>query len=272
VSVDDSENVCKAVLENGADLWLLGMRRSPIDLVSQYPKSQPILPPAACATVLRARQPFLRLDVGCWTLDVGCSLRSLALAACLFSRTATTRAEDPIPQAFPQGRYENLRGHSPFSLATVQAPVAPAGPGFADNWYVSGIARIGDDDFVTIKSRDLAKQFSLFASETDRDTGVSVASVNWSDAVGKSTVILRKGTETAKLEFNEAEVHATPAAAAVKPPPGGMPAGNLPNAARPMTPPVGMQVPMPALPNGNGPGAPGTPPVHHRAQVIQPPQ
>jgi hypothetical protein len=35
--------------------------------------------------------------------------------------------------------------------------------------------------------------------------------VTWSDSVGKSTVTLCKGTETATVEFNEAEVHGVPA-------------------------------------------------------------
>jgi hypothetical protein len=201
------------------------------------------------------------------------------LAACIFSGIAPARAQDPVPQAFPQGRYEQLRTHSPFSLATVQAPVAAAGPGFADNWFVSGIAQKGDDYFVTIKSRDLSKQFSLFASETDHETGVSVASVNWSDTVGRTTVILRKGTETAKLEFNEAEIHATPQAANPKAPPGATPPLNMAGGARPPLPPPGTtQIPIPALPYNANPAAarPGagatTPPVHHRSQVIQPPQ
>ncbi len=80
---------------------------------------------------------------------------------------------------------------------------------------------------MTIKSRDLAVQFSLFARETDRVTGVSLASVNWSDHVGKSTVILRKGTETARLEFNEAEVRGpAPTVAATANPRGGKPSTN----------------------------------------------
>jgi len=185
-------------------------------------------------------------------------------------------AQNPVPQSFPKGRYDQLREHSPFSLATVQAPVVAPGPGFADNWFVSGIARLGDDDFVTIKSRDLAKQFSLFSNETDRETGVSVASVNWSDTVGKSTVILRKGTETAKLEFNEAEIHATPQAANPKPLPGVTPPANMQGGPRPGPQPGGAQNPLPPMPVGNPamgrPGGAPTPPVHHRSQVIQPPQ
>ena len=214
-------------------------------------------------------------------LDVGCFFRCWALVTFLLSGIALAHAQEAVPQAFPQGRYEPLRAHSPFSLATVQALVAPAGPGFADNWYVSGIARIGDDDFVTIKSRDLSKQFSLYANETDHETQVSLASVNWSDTVGKSTVILRKGTETAKLEFNEAEIHAAPQAAGPKgatrrrawrEPPrrseGSLFPQPLPQPGAPRSSPCQMRIQPPRRMGGPAP----TQPTHHRSQVIQPPQ
>jgi hypothetical protein len=106
-----------------------------------------------------------------------------------------------------------MANQSPFALATVTAPLASSQNSFASNWYVSGIARFGDDDFVTVKSRDAAVQFSLFGREPNSEHGVSVASVQWSETLGKSTVILQKGREMAKLEFNEAEVRA-PAATA----------------------------------------------------------
>jgi len=39
----------------------------------------------------------------------------------------------------------------PFAVATPVAPAAEPQASFAANWFVSGIARIGDQDFVTIK-------------------------------------------------------------------------------------------------------------------------
>jgi hypothetical protein len=185
-------------------------------------------------------------------------------------------AEDErLPQAHPKSRYEALQKKSPFSLASATpSPVAPQAS-FASNWFVSGIARIGDQDFVTIKSRDLSKQFSLYGNHEAVD-GVELASVTWSDLVGKSTVVLRKGTEMAKLEFNEAELHAQAPAPATKPPPGTAP----PNAAGGSRPGVAPGI-SPALPNSTSappmpqvrPNAAGGPqPVHRRVQVIQPPQ
>ncbi len=102
--------------------------------------------------------------------------------------------------------------HSPFALTTATAPTQTQ-PSFAADWFVSGIARLNDEDFVSIKSRDLSTQFSLIGRAENRQYGVALASVNWSDAVGKTTVILSKGTETARLEFNEADVRNPPQAA-----------------------------------------------------------
>lgn len=135
-------------------------------------------------------------------------------------------ADDPTPAAFPMDRYAAMTTKSPFALATPPAPTAAPQGSFAANWFVGGLARLGDIDFVTIKSRDANTQFSLFGHEPNPANGVSMASVNWSDAVGKSTVVLQLGTETAKLEFNEADLRgpAQPAGAPANPGSGAVPA------------------------------------------------
>jgi hypothetical protein len=84
-------------------------------------------------------------------------------------------------------------------------PVAPQAF-FAAHWYVSGIARLGDADFVTIKARDLATQFSLYGQEPDPENHVTLVRIDWSDEMGKSIVTIRKDAETAQLQFNEAEI------------------------------------------------------------------
>jgi hypothetical protein len=99
-----------------------------------------------------------------------------------------------------------LERRCPFALASpIAAPVAPQAV-FAAHWYVSGIARLGDADFVTIKARDLATEFSLYGQEPDPENHVTLVRIDWSDEVGKSIVTIRKDAETAKLEFNEAEI------------------------------------------------------------------
>jgi hypothetical protein len=157
--------------------------------------------------------PAARVALGLTMLAVTCALGD--------------SGSEIVPKAREKVRYQGLAAHCPFSLAS--APVATPAPqaSFAANWFVSGIGRIGGKDFVSIKSRDLSTQFSLYAGEQRRANEIALVSVTWSDAVGKSTVILRKGTETAKLEFNEAEVHQAPK--------GPVMAGNAPanNVARP---------------------------------------
>ncbi|WP_042725740.1 hypothetical protein [Chthoniobacter flavus] len=197
----------------------------------------------------------------------------LLLGAVLIFAGAQSRGEEPIPTAFPRNRYDAVRAHSPFAVATVEAPPSAPTASFAANWFVSGIARVGDEDFVTIKSRDLSTQFSLFG-KNDTVSGVALASVTWSEAVGKSTVTLRKGTETAKLEFNEAEMKATPAPhPGTSPVPGAVanggprPVNNQPlmPKAIPGQPPIGQPpIGQPAPPSAS-------PQVRRRVQVIQPP-
>jgi len=115
--------------------------------------------------------------------------------------------ENPIPASPPADRYAGMSRHSPFALATAAPVVPPAGPSFAANWYIAGIARDGDTDFVTIKSRDATIQFSLRGKEAHQEQGVVLDQINWSDEPLKSTVSIRKGNELALLQFNEAIVH-----------------------------------------------------------------
>src|SRR5258707_6739054 len=104
----------------------------------------------------------------------------------------------PVPGAFPPERYEALIAKSPFALATPIAPPATApDKSFADGWYVSGLAQLDGKDFVTIKSRDLAVQFTLFGSEPAN--GVKLEKVDWSPSIGRSTVTIEKDGQTAKL-------------------------------------------------------------------------
>lgn len=158
----------------------------------------------------------------------------LASASAALGASAVDRA---IPAVFPAERYETMIASSPFALATPPAPVAaPPDKSFADGWYVSGLAQLDGKDFVTIKSRDLAVQLSLFG--TDPRDGVSVQKVEWSPAIGRSTVTIVKDGQSAKLEFNQAELQSGASApAAPAAPPGGLrpQSGNM-GAVRPVVP------------------------------------
>lgn len=188
--------------------------------------------------------------------------------------------ESAIPAAFPAERYETMIARSPFALATPPAPVAaPAEKNFAEGWFVSGLAQLDGKDFVSIKSRDLGVQLSLFGSDP-RD-GVTLQKVEWSPALGKSTVTIAKDGQTAKLVFNEAEMQtgASAPTAPVALPPGAIrPPGSNPGAVRPAIPrppqPViqpqpygGIQNPNNAIPRPSGIGSP-TPDSRRRIRVI----
>ena len=151
--------------------------------------------------------------------------------------------ESALPEGPPAGRYAETLAQSPFALATkVEAPAA-AQESFAANWVLTGLSRMPDDrgtmqDFVTVRSRDQRLAFSLFGSEesTDQDAqGVSIAKVDRSPESRKSSVTLKKGSETAKIEFGQ-EVAPAPAVAAAPQPGQGM-------QGRPGFPPVGGNVP-----------------------------
>lgn len=120
-------------------------------------------------------------------------------------------AEKPEFAPIPEERYASMLARSPFALASPAPASAPPAASFATNWYIVGLGQLGGENFVTIKSRDLKVQFSIFGQESWQ--GVTLVSVNWSEATGKSTAILSRGAEVAKLEFNEAEMRTSTAAA-----------------------------------------------------------
>ena len=203
---------------------------------------------------------------------------SIFLAAVLFASRVVS-AENPIPTSLPADRYAAMSDKSPFALATAVVPAATPQASFAANWFVSGVGRIGDSDFVTVKARDLSSQFSLFGHEPNPGNGVTLASVNWSETVGKSTVILQKGTETAKLEFNEADLRGPQPGA--PPPVGATPAGMPPLPQPPGMLPQPMNIPNPGMPPVMVPGqaAKQFPPstgnpndVHRRVRIINQPK
>jgi hypothetical protein len=131
-------------------------------------------------------------------------MKRLALFFCiLLSGWCLSAADSVLPSPLPQARYEALRKKSPFAPATAAPTPAVAAPGFAIDWFVSALAKIGDRDFVTIQSRDGQKRFSLFAGETGLD-GITVNTIEWAPDITKSKVVVKKGTELASLEFDQA--------------------------------------------------------------------
>ena len=162
-------------------------------------------------------------------------------------------AESALPEPFPATRYDAMLEQSPFALATpVAAPPAPAARGFASDWYVTGLGYFEEKDYVSIKSRDLSTSFSLYGTEPVN--GVSLVSVEWSNERGKSAVTVKKGEETARIEFNQAELQtAAPSPLPGMQPgmqPGGRPGGpGMPQAGnRPVVTPLQNQMPVTSQP------------------------
>ena len=141
---------------------------------------------------------------------------TLFLIALTTAAAQAATVESAIPTLFPTERYETMIVKSPFALATPPAPVAaPAEKNFADGWYVTSLAQLEGKDFVTIKSRDQGVQLSLFGDEPK--DGVALQKVEWSPSIGRSTVTIVKDGQSAKLEFNQAELQS---AAPPQPTPG----------------------------------------------------
>ena len=126
------------------------------------------------------------------------------------------------PPAVPLERYEALIQHSPFALATAAAatpaPVKEETASFANNYYVVGMAQMGEKPFVTISSRDRQQRFSLFVGETSAD-GITLSSVEWLPEVGKSRVTLKQGVEFGVVSFDEAAMKPAPPPAVPSPTP-----------------------------------------------------
>ncbi len=147
---------------------------------------------------------------------------------CLFSiGQFTALSESPIPAAWPRDHYTSLAAQSPFAVASAAPPIPETRGSFAANWFVTGLGNLNGKDFVSIKARDLSTQFSLYGDEP-RD-GVSIVRVIWVGETGKSTVVLRKGHETAEVAFNESEIRSPATTAATK---GSQPGKANPVAAR----------------------------------------
>ncbi len=125
-------------------------------------------------------------------------------------------AQPVLPEAYPVERYEKLIENSPFAVGTAKEPAAAQdAPGFATNLYVMGVAQLRDvdgkeRDFVTIKSRADQSTFSLSTGAAPSSEGIELGAVEWSQRVGKSKVTIRKGPETAVLEFDQAALQSAP--------------------------------------------------------------
>jgi len=122
-----------------------------------------------------------------------------------------------VPVPFPAQRYGALLEKSPFAIASAPPEQAAPAENFATNWVLAGISKQKGKDgtehyTLFVRSRDLSTRLVIFG-DRPTDDGVSLVSVDENPVAAKSTAILRKGSETGRVEFDQAAV-----AASVAPP------------------------------------------------------
>ncbi len=194
-----------------------------------------------------------------------------------------------LPKPFPVARYAALLEKSPFAVATAAPEAAPPAENFATNFVITGLAKNRGADgkevhTVFVRSRDLSTRLVL-TGDKPSDEGISVVSVEEAAVAAKSVVILKKGSETGRVEFDHAALAASGGGGGQPPPSGpqpgkpGVPGSKAPtsSAARPAIPRPGMSgVPRPGAsltppaPAGAAPGAaPGGQELRRRVRPIQ---
>ena len=122
------------------------------------------------------------------------------------SAPATGNPSSPtLPAALPFERYAAMIERSPFAVASQAAPPPPVVevPGFAKDLVVTGAVRLPNGEYITLASRDQKQRFGLRTGETSA-SGISIVSVAWSEAVGKTKVTLKCGSEFGVVGFDEA--------------------------------------------------------------------
>lgn len=166
---------------------------------------------------------------------------SLLTATVIAAVNASPAAGPTIPQRPPPETYEKLTEDWPFALATPVAPVAAPVTPWSSNYAVSGIGKQNLDGteevYVAIRKKDGTGTFSLFGNKRNDVEDVSVGGIEWSDSIGKSRVTLKRGSEFATIEFDQAALQAPAQQVPAQPVRPGMP--NPPGAKQPMIRPLG---------------------------------
>lgn len=159
-----------------------------------------------------------------------------------------------IPDPLPSSRYDKMLDQSPFAVATPTEAPAEKVVGWAENLYLGPVAHITKDgeekDFVVVKSRsDPTGSFTLIGNAENPD-GIQLIKLEWSENPAKAKAVVKKGTEFATLEVNQADFTNPPAPVPQRPGvgPTGMP---IPNAANAIRKPQGA-APQPVIPRPTG--------------------
>lgn len=200
----------------------------------------------------------------------GMTARLLLLA----SASAAFAATSAVPEPFPATRYDKLRADSPFAVATAVEKEEPEKISWAQNLYLGPVAKYkvaGEEkDWIVIKDRTQPGTLIQLLGNDVNAEGYQLVKLEWTDDPKKMKAQVKKGTEFATLEMDQAAFASTapipaPAQAQRVMPgqpnvPGAMPA--QPNAIRPPNVPGAI----------NKPGAPGVrPPVSIPRPTTLPP-
>jgi hypothetical protein len=110
-------------------------------------------------------------------------------------------ADDVLPPRFNFDRYTRMVDRSPFAIATAAA-LPEATPGFARELYIANAARSPEGDMATIMSSS-DRNFKKYLTTREPVDGYSIASIEWSEDVGKTKVTISKDGQFATLTFNQ---------------------------------------------------------------------
>lgn len=189
----------------------------------------------------------------------------------LASASAAFAVTSAVPEPFPATRYDKLRAESPFAVATaVEAPKEEK-ISWAQNLYIGSVAKLkqtGEErDWVVIKDRTQPGSIiQLFGNDVNAE-GYQLVKLEWTDDPKKMKAQVKKGTEFATLEMDQA------AFTSVAPMPA--PAGVVPARVVPGQPnlPAAASVPANAIRPPTAPGAinkPAVPAVRPPVSIPRP--
>ena len=116
--------------------------------------------------------------------------------------TLPATAADDIPERYKFERYAAILERSPFAVATA-AVVPVQAPNFAKDLYIANAARSDEGDMVTLASVN-DKNFKKYLTTKEPVEGYAIASIEWSEQIGKTQVTITKDGQSATLKFNQA--------------------------------------------------------------------
>ncbi len=128
------------------------------------------------------------------------------LAILFLSASALVAAENIIPVAYTKDRYGETFGNSPFALETkVEVKDTTPKEDPFKNLELKGLGQADGKDYVIIQKVGEPNSMRFWGQEPNAD--MSVKEVHWSDKMGETYVIIRKGSEEGKVGFNELALH-----------------------------------------------------------------